>query len=104
MRSLPRISASERLGPEAIALLASLRSRSWEQLKNLTLQETSTVGPKGEMLSIFHDELPDGKMLVVVQTHIRGWLGFSQVRADGFRISRDGTITELRDEDLWDFT
>jgi hypothetical protein len=43
-------------------------------------------------------------MLIVVQIYSRKWLGFAQVQADGFKMSQDGTIEELRDEDLWDFT
>jgi hypothetical protein len=104
MRSVPRFRESEVLGPEAIALLASLRRSTWNELKNLTPEETSRTGTKGAILSIYRDELTDGRMLVVVQIYIRKWLGFAQVRADGFKISPDGTIAELRDDELWDFT
>jgi hypothetical protein len=102
---VPRILESEELGPEAVALLASLRRRSWKEIKNLRPEDTTTVRPKGGRIYIYHKHLSDERMLVVVQTYIPRWLGItSQVMADGFKIAPDGTITELRDEEFWDFT
>lgn len=59
-------------------------------------------GCKGT-LSVWRDLLQGEKVRVVVQTYVPGRLGSAKVVADGFSVSMEGEVTDLRDEDLWGF-
>ena len=90
---------------DAAALVQHLRSRPWKELLELPPHKPDAVkSNRGGTVSIWRDLLPDERVRVVVQTHVPGPLGSAKVVADGFVVSMSGEVSELRDEELWDFT
>jgi hypothetical protein len=100
-----RFAADDPIQADAAALVQELRGRPWGELLKLPLHQPQTAksGSTGTV-SIWRDLLPGERIRVVVQTHVPGRLGSAKVVADGFVVSMNGEIDELRDEDLWDFT
>ena len=54
--------------------------------------------------TLMKDTRPDGAIRVAVQYSHYRFLGMSDLGADGFVITADGTISELSEQDRWDLT
>jgi|SRR5208283_1096256 len=56
------------------------------------------------VFTLMKDTLPNGDIRVAVQFSRYRFLGMSDMTADGFIISADGTVKELSQRDHWDLT
>ena len=87
----------------------ALRAKSRTEL--LTLQDSSTenveIDGQTGTIDLIVEEEPQGSLRVVVQGFIEtNWfprLGVKNVALDGFRMNTDGTISELRDEEFYEY-
>jgi hypothetical protein len=44
----------------------------------------------------------EGKLAVIVEARRKNFLGWSQVTAEGFYKTSDGTVTDFQERDYWD--
>jgi|SRR5579872_23208 len=88
----------------AEARLAALRSQPYAQLVQLPPHRSETIGDTKALLAVWRDDIGAGRLRIVVQGVVPGWLGSAFVRPYGFTIEPDGSIAPLREEELWDFT
>jgi hypothetical protein len=86
------------------ALLEALRAQPYAQLAQLPARTSEDISGGKAQLSIYRDELEAGRLRIVVQGIVPGWLGSAFVRAWGFTLEPSGSPTTLADEALWDFT
>ena len=95
-------------------LIEALLCREQEALRRLPYVELiklsgHTTRPsdseeRDSVLSTWRDLMPDSKVRVVSQHYRPGILGTARVRAKGFTMDSAGTVTELGESELWDFT
>ena len=88
----------------AEARLAELRLRSHQSLAQLPSCLTENIPGTKALLCTYRDDLGGGRLRVVVQGVVPGWLGSAFVRAYGFTAEPDGSLKALSEEALWDFT
>jgi hypothetical protein len=88
----------------AQARLEGVRSRPYTQLAELPPYSGENIDATKARLSTYRDDIGAGRLRVVVQGVVQGWLGFSCVEAWGFTVDPDGSVTSLPEEALWDFT
>lgn len=59
---------------------------------------------KRRVFTLMKDTLPNGDIRVAVQFSRYRFLGMSDMTAEGFIISPDGTLKDLSQQDHWDLT
>jgi hypothetical protein len=98
-------SVLETLRPRAEAELAALLAQPYEKLVALPeVQSTEITGqPKDAKLSTYRDVLADGRVQVVVQLFVRGWLGSARIWAKGFFLRRGEAPVNATDDQLYAF-
>jgi hypothetical protein len=85
--------------------LESLRAQPYAQLAELPPYRGEDVNDSKAKLSTYRDDIGSGRLRIVVQLVVPGWLGFSSfVRACGFTVDPDGSAALLGKEALWDCT
>lgn len=66
---------------------------------------TACPAASGETLTLYHDNLAEGRHMVVVQAMRNRWFGlFTSTVVDGFVLERDGTRRALHEREKWDFS
>lgn len=86
-----------------------LRSRSREELLELQVCPTEEVTIDGRTgtIDVIVEKGLEGSLRVVVQGFLNSkwfpWLGVKSVSLAGFRMGLDGSLTELRDEEFYEF-
>jgi hypothetical protein len=89
----------------AAARLGTLRTQPYAQLAKLPAYSGEDINDAKAQLSTYRDDIGSGRLRIVVQVIVPGWLGFSSfVRAWGFTVDPDGSVAALNEEALWDFT
>ena len=85
--------------------LAALRHQTYDELAILPDHETDDLksGNYEVKLTTYRDSLEDGRLQVVVQWYFHIRLGFGQIGADGFTISKDSAARDLEEKELYDF-
>lgn len=94
--------------------ISRLRSNSFASIQNLPDYPASAsidLGVPRELIdqrctfALMKDTLPDGAIRVAVQYSRPRFMGLmTDMVAQGFRISADGTLRELSEKDHWDLT
>jgi hypothetical protein len=88
----------------AQARLGALRAQPYAQLAELPAYSGENINATKAQISTYRDDIGSGRLRIVVQGVVPGWLGFSFVRAWGFTVDPDGSLASLGEEALWDFT
>jgi len=88
----------------AQARLATLRTQPYTRLAELPHHHGEGINGTKAQLSIYRDDIGSGRLRIVVQGIVPGWLGSSFIRAYGFTVDPDGSLASLGEEALWDFT
>jgi hypothetical protein len=88
----------------AEARLEALRAQPYARLAELPPYSGENINATKAQLSTYRDDTGGGRLRIVVQGVVPGWLGFSFVRAWGFTVDPDGSLTSLGEKALWDFT
>lgn len=85
--------------------LAVLRQKAYAELSVLRDCETDNVkcGKYEVKITTYRDSLEDGRRQIVVQWYFHIRMGYGQIGADGFRISKDGATRDMEEQDLYDF-
>ena len=85
--------------------LLDLRGKSFQELGVAQPSATRELGglPRRASLTTYVDHL-NGELQVAVQVIAYGWLGYSRVWAQGFRVRQDGSRRDLLDSELWEYT
>ena len=85
--------------------LLALRVRPFAELADLPAHKTDRLksGKYEVYVTTYRDDPSDGVVQVVVQAGFDMRFGFSWRHADGFRISRDDSISDLQEKDLYEF-
>lgn len=88
---------------------SGLRKQTREELLGLydaPIEEVQIAGQAGTIALIVEED-PEGSLRVIVQgflaTKRLPRLGIKHVALDGFRMNADATISELRDEEFYEF-
>jgi hypothetical protein len=84
--------------------LEALRAKPFAELAQLPAFEEERVAGNKAVLGIHRDTLSDGRVRIVIQAVVVGWLGFSSIEVHGFTAGTDEVTTLLKEEELWDFT
>jgi len=86
--------------------LSNLKKKSFTELSQLKdyQEEKAPQCGKSYAMSVWKDVIADNEIRIVVQSHRYWFLGISNIYADGFRIYSEGKITNLTEEELYDFT
>jgi hypothetical protein len=89
-------------------------TRRVERLRGLSFAEVSALAERvDEMEAVrdrevavatYRDQLPDGRIRVVVQAYYHRFLGIGTMTADGFIIASDGTRAPVPQEMMWEFS
>jgi len=87
-----RLIAIKSLGPTAIRQLPKVES------------EDLTVCGKKVAVTVYRDELPDDRLLVVVQIYRNIFFSYGRMFVVGFVVERDGSFSEPEPKMLWDYT
>ena len=88
----------------AEARLEALRAQPYSQLAALPSRSSADANGANAQISTYRDDVGSGRLRIVVQAIVPGWLGSSFVRAWGFTVDPDGAVASLGEEALWDFT
>ena len=54
--------------------------------------------------TVMKDTFPDGRIRIAIQCYRNLFLGIGSMSADGFVLSRDGSCSDLTEQDIWDVT
>ena len=82
-----------------------LRSQPMDQLRSLIeapLKEELQTQQKPIEMTTWAQQHGEGKLAVIVEARRKRFLGWSQVTADGFYKTSDGTVTDFQEKDYWD--
>ncbi|SRR6266480_6609416 len=83
----------------------ALRSQPMDQLRGLVhtpAKEQLQIQRKPIEITTWAREHGQDKIAVIVEARRLRFLGWSQVTADGFYKTSDGTVTEFQEKDYWD--
>ena len=85
--------------------LAALREKPFDELAGLPNYEVDDLdaGKYEVSITTYRDSLEDGRLQIVVQWYFHMRLGFGQIRADGFTISKDNVTEKMDEKVLYDF-
>lgn len=83
--------------------LAGLRAQDYAALMALPAHHSERIFGTKAVISTYRDTIGVGRLRIVVQAVLPGWLGSAFVRADGFAIDPDGTVVPLTRDVLRDF-
>ena len=87
----------------AEARLEALRTRPYADLRQLPSHSTESIANTKGVVETYRDELGAGRLRIVVQGFLPGWLGSAFIWANGFTLDTDGSMAPLSEEALWDF-
>ena len=87
----------------AEARLDALRVKPYADLNQLSSHSTESIPDTKGVVATYRDEIGAGRIRIVVQGLLPGWLGSAFIWADGFTLDPDGAMTPLSEEALWDF-
>ncbi|SRR5207248_955818 len=82
-----------------------LRSQPMDQLGSLVeapLKEQLQTQQKAIEMTTWAQQHGEDKLAVIVEARRKRFLGWSQVTADGFYKTSDGTVTDFQEKDYWD--
>ena len=82
-----------------------LRSQPMDQLRSFVetpLKEQLQIQRKPIEMTTWAQEHGEDKLAVIVEARRKRFLGWSQVTADGFYKTSDGTVTDFQEKDYWD--
>ena len=98
-------SVLETLRPRAEAALAALVAQPYQTLAELPDSDSEEIAgfPKKATLTTFRDDLPEGRLRVVVQLVVRGMLGSARIWAKGFYLLPGTPPIPAIDEELYEF-
>ncbi len=66
--------------------------------------EEVILGTRKGTFSVIVEPCEDGRLKIVVQGFLEGrWLGFKDVALDGFYKHPDGSITEMRNSEFYEY-
>jgi hypothetical protein len=88
----------------AEARLEFLRSQPYAQLAQLPSHGSDTIAGTKAVVATYRDDIGAGRLRIVVQAVLPGWLGSAFIRPYGFTVDPGGSIATLSEEALWDFT
>jgi hypothetical protein len=84
--------------------LATLRIQGYPALASVPTQHSEAIAGTKAVVSTYREQLADGRLRIVVQGLLPGWLGSAFIRAAGFTVDPMGTVEPLSEEALWDYT
>jgi hypothetical protein len=88
----------------AQARLEALRTQPYAQLAQLPSHSTENLAGTKAVVATYRDDIGEGRVRIVVQGFLPGWLGSAYVCPYGFTVGPDGSVARLNEEALWDFT
>ncbi|SRR6266480_839349 len=83
----------------------TLRNQPMDQLRTFVkvpLKEQLQIQRKPIEMTIWAQEHGDDKLAIIVEARRKRFLGWSQITADGFYKTSDGTVTDFQEKDYWD--
>lgn len=87
--------------------LIELKSKPLDFLLNLEPYQVESIplsGKKSAKLAVWKDELNPGTTRVIVQGYRPYLLGMGRMTAKGFAIDSSGTVSDLAQDQLYEFT
>jgi hypothetical protein len=99
-------STAKSLGESEIAKrLTALRVRPCAELAALPNYETDRLksGKYEVYVTTYRDKLSDGDVQIVVQSGFNTRFGFGWRHANGFVVSKDDSISDMQEKDLYEF-
>jgi len=85
--------------------LVILREKSFDELKILPDYEVDDLkaGKYEVNVTTYRRNLEDGRLQIVVQWYFHMRLGFGQIRADGFTITKNNVSQDMEEKALYEF-
>ncbi|MDH3545693.1 MAG: hypothetical protein OEN22_01250 [Gammaproteobacteria bacterium] len=85
--------------------LAALRHQTFDELAALPDHKTDNFksGKYEVKVTTYRDNLDDDVLQVAVQWYFRIRLGFGQIGADGFTITRENVVRDMEEKALYEF-
>lgn len=85
--------------------VAELKKKTFGELATLPSCQThrERIGKKKVAITVWKDEIDQDELRVVVQAYQHRFLGIGRMCAEGFRISKQGFLTEVSRPELYEF-
>lgn len=85
--------------------LSDLKIKNFMELSQLENYQGEKIihNKKSYTISIWKDMINNNELHIVVQIYRYWFLGIGKMEADGFRINRDGNISDLTKKELYEF-
>ncbi len=85
--------------------LSDLKIKNFMELSQLENYQGEKIihNKKSYTISIWKDMINNNELHIVVQIYRYWFLGIGIMEADGFRINRDGNISDLTKKELYEF-
>jgi hypothetical protein len=85
--------------------LSELKRKSFTELSQLeSYQEEKIIQDNNSCtMTILKDKVNDSELRIVIQIYCHWILGIGNMYADGFRTNSEGKISNLTEEELYDF-
>ena len=85
--------------------LAALRRQTFDELAALLAYETEDLrsGKYKIKVTTYRDDLEDDVLQIAVQWYFHIRLGFGQIGADGFTITRENVVHDMDEKALYEF-
>lgn len=85
--------------------LSNLKRKNFIELSQLESYQGEKIiqNKKSYTISIWKDMISNNELRIVVQIYRYWLLGVGKMEADGFRINRDGNISDLTKKELYEY-
>ncbi len=85
--------------------LSDLKRKNFMELSQLENYQGEKIiqNEKSYTISIWKDMINNNELRIVVQIYRYWFLGIGKMEAEGFRINRDGNISDLTKKELYEF-
>lgn len=85
--------------------LSDLKIKNFMELSQLENYQGEKIihNKKSYTISIWKDMINNNELHIVVQIYRYWFLGIGKMEADGFKINRDGNISDLTKKELYEF-